>query len=146
MIKFMKNISLLFLSSLNFHLISFDNNNNKKRILAQKNKSIKTFNSKKKTKIRNKIIRKNMLKHKENIQIKSKIKFINNIVKIILIFLIMINSIKTLLTTSLCISSHFSKIYLKVNGTGIKNILGYTEEFKFDPNFFPNDIYINGER
>ena len=144
MIKIMKNNNLS--SPLNFQLISFDNNNNKKRIFVQKNKSIKTFNSKKKKKIPNKIIRKNMLKHKENIQIKNKAKFNNNIIKIILNFLIMTNSIKTLSTTSLCMSSHFSKIYLKVNGTGIKNILGYTEEFKFDPNFFPNEIHINGER
>ena len=141
MIKFMKNN--LF-SPLKFPLISIDNT--EKSIFELKNKFTKSFNLKKASKIPNKIIRKFVLKHKKNIKIKNKAYFKNNIITIILYFLIMISIIKILSTNNLCINSQFSKISLKVNGTGNKNILGYAEDFQFDPNFFPDDIYINGER
>ena len=84
----------------------------------------------------------NLIKGKRYIKNKDKIQLRYIIILIILlIFILQIFSSK--LKYSFVFK--FSKITLKIRGTGNRKILGYKSEEKyFEPEFFPDQVYING--
>ena len=103
------------------------------------------LNTEKKMKQNININKNNKTNKKQNIKIHIQLKLI--IHNIFIKFLIIFNLIQILPSTKFhLINSKFSKITLKIKGTGRKIILGHESDNKtiFNESYYPDEIYING--
>ena len=96
-----------------------------------------------------KLCNKNIKRYQtNNKEFKNRPHILYNLIKIyFLIILIDLMTTKILPYNKKClIISHFSTIVLKINGTGPKNILGHNPDFYFKEDYYPEEVFINGNK
>ena len=164
--NFIKNMNILgikevlpffFFSLYSFFIIlysSFDGKENNKKIEGikiKKSHQVKMTENKSAPSKYKKNLRKNIY-YKEDVEnriinysnkVRNIISF-NNSDNIIIYLIMFILFIQILPPNCNCVESIFSKITLKINATGIKNV--FTDFFYFKSIYYPNIIYTNGER
>ena len=132
----------------NNHIFIQNNSKNKKNQIKRKNNEKEYINMKNAQLIEiDKKLKKDdeTLKKKNNINIKD-----NNIIRIYIkimkyLLIIMISFNQILPNNELyLINSKLSNITLKIKGTGTKNV--FTSHSNFNSIYYPNKIYINGEK
>ena len=132
----------------NNHIFIQNNSKNKKNQIKRENNEKEYINMKNAQLIEiDKKLKKDdeTLKKKNNINIKDN-NIIRNYIKIMKYLLIIMISFNQILPNNelYLINSKLSNITLKIKGTGTKNV--FTSHSNFNSIYYPNIIYINGEK